>query len=621
MRIGVPAARIGKNRTCDIIVRVTPGKLELYVDGVIVDEDYPMGKIPASPELRGALPGFDGEVQHLELLPYALSNTEIINRCGGTEQVAARTMEILGPERTNMQYYTPRGHNQWIGDVMTGDIRTFDPERLHLFFYEDRGHCFGRFSEFSPRFAHISTADLKTWRHHPIALDADEWNEFGTGRPFIHDGKIILAYGMHNYRLYGENSITVLEADAEGRHYPKEFPADGRFPEGTPDAGRYPKGTTFAESADGITFKKSNILVHECENPNIVRAESGNEYLMLAGATMGSSGLWTSSDLLHWKLQDPDIIPYFTWSPVHNSNECQCMFEWNGRHYIIGGRNGFWMSNKQTGPYWPGLNGQNVGVITPRWDIYDGLMVPMVAEFKDNRRILAGFLIGVGGGWGGHLVFRELMQMPDGTLGMKWPEEMRPEIRRKLIPEIECAGKTVCNDEISLSSENGYQANIVNIPQSLHLSLRVKPDVGAAHLAITGLGKNGGGCTLSFLVNEKRVQWCTSKDAILPEKIPSMAELVAGDEQGSSWSGYFNKDQHAHWLGRDFTITDVDGINKPFELELVFTYDPKIEGTIIDAFIAGHRTMITRRKGLVINKLRFMADGPARFEKISLGEI
>ena len=140
------------------------------------------------------------------------------------------------------------------------------------------------------------------------------------------------------------------------------------------------------------------MLVHQADNPNVSYDNAGG-YLLLSGAD-----LWHSHDLQHWQLKVSGLIPLSNDSPVRPSSECLCMFKWNGWHYIIGGRSGFWMSRNQKGPYWEGWDRKNTDVVKPRWDIYEGLLVPMVAEFRNNRRILAGF---TGRLYGGYLVFRK----------------------------------------------------------------------------------------------------------------------------------------------------------------------------------------------------------------------
>ncbi len=611
MRVGVPAARIGKNRTYDIIVQFSGLSLKLFVDGVMVDEDWPVGKIPCGSLLRIADKQFDGTMDSCEILPRALSSAEIVERCGGAPVVEKRTLEILGAERECAQYWTPRGHNQWVGDLMFGDTWSFDKDRLHLFYLIDRRHG-SKFARGGHFIAHMSSSDLVHWEQHPVAVELDEWNTLGTGRPVVHDGKLVLVYGMHTSRIFPEEQIFTLKPDEEEKYSPMPFSTAGLLPV----AGKYPMGSTFAESTDGVNFIKSKMLIHECQNPNVVREANGNGILMLAG--YGSrEGLWQSDDLIHWNLKEYDLIPGGKHSARGNTDECQCLFEWNGWHYILAGRTGFWMSRSQTGPFWEGIDGKNTDAVKPRWDLNEGLWVPMVAEFKNNRRILGGFLAGPGFGWAGHLVLRELIQFPDGNLGLTWPEELRLPIRNKIIPEICAGGKVIAGDTVTVNAASESRAEIAGLPRSFHLSLRITPDGDTSHIAIAGLDGNGAGCIISFLVKRGRVQWGTATGNELPQEFPTLQEIVK--EGRGIWEKEINS--HIHFKGGDFVITEVEGLEKPFDLEMVFKYDDKSQSTIIDALIAGHRTMITRRKGLVVNKLRFMADGPARFEKISPGEI
>ncbi len=616
MRLGVPAARIGKNRTFDIILQFSGSSLKLYVDGVLVDEDWPTGRIPCGSLLSAADKKLEFTVKSCEILPRALSDAEIVERCGGAAHVKKRTLEILGAEREYVQYWTPRGHNQWVGDVMFGNTWSFDSERLHLFYLIDRRHHCSKFGQGGHSIAHMSSSDLVHWEQHPVAVELDEWNSLGTGRPVIHDGRLDLVYGMHTSRIFPEEQIITLKADENEKYKARPFSSAGIFPSGVEDEWKYPMGSTFAESTDGINFRKSNLLIHECQNPNVVRAKNGRGYLMLAGYGC-REGLWQSDDLISWKLKEYDLIPCGKLSPEANTDECQCMFEWNGWHYILAGRTGFWVSRNQTGPYWEGVDGKNTGVTKPRWNLNEGLWVPMVAEFKNNRRILAGFLTGPDFGWAGHLVLRELIQFPDGTLGLKWPEEMRHLVRVKIIPEIRAGSKAVRGNSTAVNASADNWAVLEGLPRSFHLSMRITPEADTSHIAVAGLGENGDGCILSFLVNRGRVQWGTAKGDDLPQPVPTLEEIV------SDGRGIWEKDisSHIHFNGGDFVISEVEGLEKPFDLEMVFFYDPKSRSTIIDACIAGHRTMITRRKKLILNKLRFMADGPAKFDNISIGEM
>ena len=509
----------------------------------MVDENWTVGKIPSGSVLQVGK-DFIGEVKGLEVFPRAMCPKEIIDRCGGEEQTKKRTLEILGAERESMQYWTPRGHNQWMGDVMFGDLRSFEPERIHLYYLIDRRHGSSKFSSGGHFIAHMSSSDLVHWEHHPLALELDEWNTIATGRPFVCDGKIIMAHGYHTDRIFPSADVFTIKPDEKGDYSPRVFPTAGKFLNGDPEKGKYPMGSTFAESTDGIHFQKANVLMHECQNPSIVPEEGGNGYLMLAG--YGVLGLWRSDDLFHWTEIDHNILPYWQ-PPLHCSEECQCYFEWNGWHYIVAGRTGFWMSKKQTGPYWEGKDGKNTGVITPRWNLNEGLWVPMVAEFKNNRRILAGFLTGPDFEWGGYLVFRELIQMADGSLGLKWPDEMRPAMRGRVELKIRVGNRISQDTSIEIHAGSENRATLENMQQCLHLSARITPGQGTSHIAIAGLGENGEGCSLSFLLKRARAQWSTAKKNQLPGEIPSLEEI-------RTWSSNF-----VHFKGMDFTTTNVEG--------------------------------------------------------------
>ena len=612
MRVGVPAARIGKGLTHDIILRFNGASLSLHIDGVLVDEDWPMGRIPAGSILQSAGEEFDGEIELVELLPRALSEQEIVERCGGRRRVEIRTVEILGSEDNEAQYWTPRGHNQWVGDVLLGDTWAFDQERLHLFYLIDRRHGASKFFQGGHFIAHMSSSDLVHWEQHPTAVELDEWSTLGTGRPFVHDGKLAISYGLHTSRLFPDANVLSHETNADGSSVPLPYSSDGMVAGATNGDGKYPMGATFATSADGVHFQKSNLLIHGSQNPSVLRDSRGSGYLMPAG--YGSTGLWGSDDLKRWRLLDPDIIPYGELSPTRNSSECQCLFEWNGWHYIIGGRTGFWMSRNQTGPFWSGKDGRNAGVYKPRWDLNEGLWVPMVAEFKDNRRILAGFLAGPGFGWAGHLVFRELIQFEDGSLGLKWPKEMIPQVKKNLKAELRVGSEPVSGSVARVGAAPKSWAEIDMASRSVHLSLRIAPGKGASHVAIAGLGEDGEGCALSFLLDKARAQWSEAIGGALPQAVPTLSEIILA-------TGKHGDNPSLHYQGGDFAITSVEGLDTLFSVELLFVYDAKSMSTIIDARVGGCRTMITRRKGLVLKTIRLMADGPADFEIISMGRL
>ncbi len=273
-----------------------------------------------------------------------------------------------------IQYWTPDDPNAWVGDVALGTWRN----RLHVFYLFDRRHHRSGDGAGRHYFAHISSADLVNWDEHPHAVPLDEWwATQGTGTPFVYKDKLHLAYGLHTSRLTKD-------------------PA-------------YPIGATYAVSEDGIHFVKSRRIIHATQNPTIYNRTDGLLGLVTGYGMTGK--IWKSDHIGDWTLHD-DTIPI--------GGDCPCLFEWNGRYYLFQGFTKFAYS--PTGAPGTFANWTDTGLAP-----YEGLSVPMVAPFGTNRRIMAGWLNHVYG-WGGWLVFRELIQNADGTLGTKWVPEIAPPV-------------------------------------------------------------------------------------------------------------------------------------------------------------------------------------------------
>ena len=113
--------------------------------------------------------------------------------------------------------------------------------------------------------------------------------------------------------------------------------------------------------------------------------------------------------------------------------ECSDYFYWNGWYYLVYSdpphATTYRMSRDPLGPW-----------LAPVNDAFDTPMARVfkTAAFTGNRRLAVAFLASLAndkddGGWeyAGNAVFRELVQHPDGSLGMKWPVEMVPRIRTR----------------------------------------------------------------------------------------------------------------------------------------------------------------------------------------------
>ena len=113
--LSVPASMIGEAGCRHIIISFGGPELELFVDGLRVDEEWPVGVLkPATSKSLGV----SGNVKQVAMWNRAFSGDEVVVLSGGTETVTRRNPEILGPEQTTLNYRKPRGHNTSAGDCM-----------------------------------------------------------------------------------------------------------------------------------------------------------------------------------------------------------------------------------------------------------------------------------------------------------------------------------------------------------------------------------------------------------------------------------------------------------------------------------------------------------------------
>ena len=357
LRVGIPVGLLPRaDGVHEVVLRAARSHFSIEVDGHADDDMFAEPSVALDPSAGRTLSPRVKSVR--------------------TDAVAApATVPDARPVERSVQYWTPDGHDAWTGDVAPG----FFGGRLHVFYLFDRRHHGSKHGAGGHFFAHLSSPDLVHWDEHPPAVPIEEWWEtLGTGTPFVHEGRLCLAYGLHTERL----------AQASG----------------------LPAGATYAVSEDGIRFRKTGRIVHPTRNPTVYNRPDG--LLGLAAGYDGQSGLWTAARPEGgWTLRD---------ATLPTGGDCPCPFEWNGHHYVLQGFGGF--AHSATGA--PGTwEDWAAAGLAP----YDGLAVPMVAPFGADRRILAGWLgFHDEAWWGGWLVFRELVRFPDGTLGTKWVPEIEP---------------------------------------------------------------------------------------------------------------------------------------------------------------------------------------------------
>ncbi|UVI29162.1 glycosyl hydrolase [Paenibacillus spongiae] len=380
--LSVPWQAIGDGRH-DVLLRWSGHLAELYVDGVLVDEDWPMGAVRLEQSIVRAHEG----THEAKIWGRTLTDAELTLFIGDEQERRERELAYLGKEQNSLQYWRPRGFNTSVGDCMP----FFDGETFHIYYLFDRRGHGSKWGLGAHQWAHISSKDLKQWEHHPMAVGiTQEWE--GS----ICTGSVILENGIY-YAFYAVRAV------------------DGS-----------PAQLTWAASADGIHFEKSESYIPvssrytlaSVRDPHVFKDAEGLYHMLITTSLdegnkrEGCLAHLVSKDLHNWREEEPFIVPGY-----HGEPECSDYFEWNGWYYLVFSNDGLARYRYSREPFGPWLR--------PAMDTIDGVQmrVPKTAGFPDGRRLAVGFLSGPGR-YGGELVIRELVQHDDGSLGLKLPEEL-----------------------------------------------------------------------------------------------------------------------------------------------------------------------------------------------------
>jgi len=534
MTIGIPLAMlansVGEHR---VLLNFTGVRWSMYVDGELLDNDFPFG-YPQWHETNTW-------VADLEYVKKAAVYFPAL-------KVPPKRAEKLITSR--LQYWMPRGHNNWVGDVVT----FFHQGRYHVFYLYNRRHHQSKFGKGAHYFEHLSTKDFATWTEHEPATPIEEqWECIGTGTPFVFRNRLCLAYGLHTGRIYPDEKTT-WPAQWE---YLKKYGRTGFFPRATTPG--IPAGATYSMSADGVSnFRKSNITFHPCQNPSVYTDPEGR-LRMLANA--GASGTWESESVDGgWRSINASFPP---------GGDCTFSFRWGKFDYIIGGFTGLW-SKPADAP-----DSAYEDVAHKGFDFYDGSNVPSITEISGGRFLMAAWI--PIRGWGGNLILRELIQFPDGRIGSKWMREVMPETEH---PKAVASPVT---EAMTLPAES----------ESFLLAFEVHPaeaHKGRLGIALLPETTEQAACELLVRLNDGRAQFG-----------PGFLNRFAEPEKSLREGG-------APAKGLNYAIEHLIGVDHPFEIRLMVLHGEKIGGCLVDAEIAGKRTMISYRPDLAVKKLIFRAD-------------
>ena len=522
--VGLPLALIG-DRPCRAALRLREHVIELFIDGVLVDEEWPLDPMRGGTCWLACATGVTASVE-------ARSDVAL------PPADAQRTAELVPHARPVGSYWAPPGHNTWAGDTMMAS----DGERLHVLWLRDRHQHHAKWGCGVAGFWHMSSADLRDWTQHPPAwpLSARNIAAMGTSCVVHHEGRWFAFSNLCNERL------------------------------GPTLWGDRPAGQYVAVSEDGITFHEVGHIGIDGEMGVLRDPDTGRWHGVKYAARV------ESDDLLHWRVADQGFLPTPNDHTDSNSDEgftveCWTWAKVGDWHYVLGGRTGMWMSRDLFGPYWarPGVDPAQIA--RPRWTVYDGLLVPQICMHR-GRAILSGFTGNFA--YGGHLVFREVVQEADGTLGTRFLEETMPE-RREVLPLFPPA----CVEADRLALLDGLSG-----PVRLHLQLEPGAAVRRFGLLIGDDGRDG----LEWRAEpaRRRMQWGERRDGVLP-----------GDSNGP------------RCFSEDFALSAVEGLDRVLTIELVILDDRKSGNTIVDLCLNGQRTMLTRRRGLGHRRLGLWSDG------------
>lgn len=468
-------------------------------------------------------------------------------------------------EQYGADFYSPYLWNVFAGDVMN----YYHNGVYHLLYLVDRRHHASRNGRGAHYIAHLTTKNLVDWYEQPPVVELDApWKTCGTGTLVYHGGKYYMSYGWHTSR-YDENTMLAPCTDN------KEFNAISF--EDVLKAGKLPMGATYAISDNGIDFTDSNMLYHSSQNPSIY-ADNNGKLTLWAG--YGDGGIWQSDGFdKPFKLTDADF-EILTKSVMRNTTECPSVFSFKGYKYIIIGFTGYYRTlTTDTYTY--------TDVAAQGENIYDGLCVPMVCEFAGDRRIIAGWLNGTG--WGSVVVHRELVTEENGKLGMKWLPELTPKV----------SGLKAVDFEKGVSLEMG---------KSYYIKIRLEPK-NALRAGLVFADQNGRACALQIDFARRELQINDTMPQKLAERLPTALEIMQNDlSRDNMPNGSVN-----------FCIPDISGIGEKFTLRVLCRYSKKLHSTVIDAEVAGKRTIISVRKDFFPTSLSFKSDGEMGLSDTKMG--
>jgi beta-fructofuranosidase len=387
----------------------------------------------------------------------------------------------------SLQYFKPKG------DLFVGDCIPFSKDGVYYYYWLlDSAHHKSLNGLGGHQWALSTTTDLKNWKQYPIVLGIDEaWEKsICTGSVVFYKNTYYAFYATRLINSDGKvNEQLSYATSPDVIHFQKQQP------------------NPFYTSAPGYSkrdFRDPKVFVDEKtgEFHLFVSSWQENPVMQHAGGCLVHL---SSKDLKTWTVLEPVL----TGQP--SVPECPDYFLWNGWYYLVYSDNSDTYYVKSRNPYGPWTE-PAYQALKEEW-----ANVVKTASFKNGRRIAAAWIPSRndnkdnnGEIFGGNSIFREVMQLPDGTLNTKFPAEMIPltgpamPLKINVALNAALAGK----DAVQINAPNGVgTARIDNIPAKCRITLEIAPQGTTEEygLYLRSDDKAGIGYRLNFSANTQMV--------------------------------------------------------------------------------------------------------------------
>lgn len=479
---------------------------------------------------------------------FCLSIACVCYACYAQAQIGVQYDPALQPTG-NIQYFKP------IGDLSVGDCMPF---------YHD-----GTFSEYwlldslhgenlhglgGHQWVLSTSSDLKTWKQGPIVLGIDEeWEKsICTGSVVFYRGKYYAFYATRLINNGQVNEQLSYAVAGDGIHFQKQKP------------------NPFYTSAPGYSkrdFRDPKVFVDAAGEFHLFVASDQEDPVLQHAA--GCLVHLSSKDLKTWTVHDPIL----TGQP--STPECPDYFFWKGWYYLVYSDNSNTYYVKSKGPYGPwqepayqALNEDWANVVKTAAFTGDRRIatawIPARLDNKDNEHEI----------FGGNMVFREVLQEPDGTLDTRFPPEMIPAAGAdravRITPDLSAATSSASVSTPAVEPVSGPSSAPAPFSAPAGVVIDAPGGVGAAH--VEGLPAH---CRITFYAEP------SGPDEEYGVYLKSSAHAETGYRLNIS-----AEDQTVS-LGNT-SIRAVKGLDRRIRVDIIVKED------IIDVCIDGRRCIVNR---------------------------